>query len=94
MEFHNLEFEDCIRVPLQPAIVETFLRVANAAAGVVAMHCKVGLGVGLPVGLSPTLWQSCPARQCQWDSDRRLRSRRSVPAAVARHGFTALEAMG
>ena len=42
MEFHELEFEDCTAPP--PAVVEAFLRVADAAAGAVAVHCKAGLG--------------------------------------------------
>ena len=42
MEFHDLEFEDCTAPP--PAIAEAFLRVADAAAGAVAVHCKAGLG--------------------------------------------------
>jgi hypothetical protein len=42
MEFHDLEFEDCTAPP--PAIVDEFLRVADAATGAVAVHCKAGLG--------------------------------------------------
>ena len=42
MEFHDLEFEDCTAPP--PAVVDAFLRVADAAAGAVAVHCKAGLG--------------------------------------------------
>jgi cell division cycle 14 len=41
MAFHDLEFEDCTAPP--PAIVDAFLRVADAA-GPVAVHCKAGLG--------------------------------------------------
>ena len=42
MEFHDLEFEDCTAPP--PAVVDAFLRIADAAAGPVAVHCKAGLG--------------------------------------------------
>ena len=38
----DLEFEDCTCPP--DAVVEAFLRAADAAPGVVAVHCKAGLG--------------------------------------------------
>ena len=40
--FHDLEFEDCTAPP--PAVVDEFLRLADAAEGAVAVHCKAGLG--------------------------------------------------
>ena len=39
---HDLEFEDCTAPP--DDVVEAFLRVVDAAAGAVAVHCKAGLG--------------------------------------------------
>ena len=39
---HNLEFEDCTCPP--DTVVEAFLRAVDAAEGVVAVHCKAGLG--------------------------------------------------
>ena len=42
MGFHDLAFEDCTAPP--PAVVEAFMRLADAAAGPVAVHCRAGLG--------------------------------------------------
>jgi cell division cycle 14 len=39
---HDLEFEDCTSPP--DRVVAAFLRVADAAPGLVAIHCKAGLG--------------------------------------------------
>ena len=39
---HELEFEDCTAPP--PAVADAFLRLADAAAGVLAVHCRAGLG--------------------------------------------------
>ena len=39
---HSLEFEDCTCPP--DTVVEAFLRAVDAAEGVVAVHCKAGLG--------------------------------------------------
>jgi cell division cycle 14 len=39
---HDLEFEDCTSPP--DHIVAAFLRIADAAPGLVAVHCKAGLG--------------------------------------------------
>ena len=39
---HDLYFDDCTFPP--PAIVAAFLDVADAARGLVAVHCKAGLG--------------------------------------------------
>ena len=39
---HDLEFEDCTAPPL--AIANEFVRLADATKGVVAVHCKAGLG--------------------------------------------------
>ena len=40
--FHDLEFEDCTAP--SPAIADEFVRLADAAEGAVAVHCKAGLG--------------------------------------------------
>ena len=40
--FHDLEFEDCTAP--SAAIVDEFIRLADASEGVVAVHCKAGLG--------------------------------------------------
>ena len=42
MAFHDLEFEDCTAPPA--AIADEFVRLADAADGAVAVHCKAGLG--------------------------------------------------
>ena len=42
IKHHELYFEDCTKPPLP--IVADFLRIAEAAAGRVAVHCKAGLG--------------------------------------------------
>ena len=42
MAFHDLEFEDCTAPPAE--VVDEFLRIADAAEGPVAVHCKAGLG--------------------------------------------------
>jgi cell division cycle 14 len=42
IDHHELEFEDCTSPPA--AVVDSFLRVADGAAGPVAVHCKAGLG--------------------------------------------------
>ena len=42
IEHYELEFEDCTSPPA--AIVDDFLRVADATAGPVAVHCRAGLG--------------------------------------------------
>ena len=39
---HDLEFEDCSSPP--DAIAAAFLRIAGGARGLVAVHCKAGLG--------------------------------------------------
>jgi cell division cycle 14 len=39
---HELEFEDCTAPP--PAVADAFLRLADAATGALAVHCKAGLG--------------------------------------------------
>jgi hypothetical protein len=39
---HDLEFEDCSPPP--DAIAAAFLRIVDAARGLVAVHCKAGLG--------------------------------------------------
>ena len=39
---HDLFFEDCTAPP--PAVVDAFLGIAAAARGMVAVHCKAGLG--------------------------------------------------
>jgi cell division cycle 14 len=39
---HDIEFEDCTCPP--DDVVDAFLRAADAARGVVAVHCKAGLG--------------------------------------------------
>ena len=42
IRFHHLEFEDCTAPP--DAVVESFMTLADEAAGAVAVHCKAGLG--------------------------------------------------
>ena len=42
MAFHDLEFEDCTAPPA--AVADEFVRLADAAEGAVAVHCKAGLG--------------------------------------------------
>jgi cell division cycle 14 len=42
MQHHDLPFPDC--APPPPSVVAAFLRAADAAPGVVAVHCKAGLG--------------------------------------------------
>ena len=42
MVFHDLEFDDCTAPPA--TIADEFVRLADAAEGVVAVHCKAGLG--------------------------------------------------
>ena len=42
MAFHDLEFEDCTAPP--PAVADEFVRLADEAEGMVAVHCKAGLG--------------------------------------------------
>jgi cell division cycle 14 len=39
---HDLEFEDCCAPP--NSVVSDFLRIADAAKGPIAVHCKAGLG--------------------------------------------------
>jgi cell division cycle 14 len=39
---HDLYFDDCTVPP--PAVVAAFLRVADAASGAIAVHCRAGLG--------------------------------------------------
>ena len=41
-DHHDLEFEDCTCPP--DSTIKAFLRAADAARGVVAVHCKAGLG--------------------------------------------------
>ena len=42
MAVHHLEFEDCTAPPA--SVVDEFVRLADAAKGAVAVHCKAGLG--------------------------------------------------
>ena len=42
MAMHHLEFEDCTAPPA--SVVDEFVRLADAAKGAVAVHCKAGLG--------------------------------------------------
>jgi cell division cycle 14 len=42
IQHHHLAFEDCTAPPA--AISAAFLRIADAAPGVIAVHCKAGLG--------------------------------------------------
>ena len=67
---HDLEFDDCTCPP--DAVVEAFLRAADAEAGAVAVHCKAGLGrTGTLIALY--MMRSCGfgAREAMgWVSDR------------------------
>jgi hypothetical protein len=42
IQHFDLPFDDCTAPP--PAIIAAFLRIADAAPGAVAVHCKAGLG--------------------------------------------------
>ena len=42
LRHHDLAFDDC--TPPPPAVVARFFRVADAAGGLIAVHCRAGLG--------------------------------------------------
>ena len=61
LRHHDLHFPDCTSPP--PAVAAAFLRIADAARGLVAVHCRAGLGrTGTLVALHMLARRGFPAR--------------------------------